>query len=89
MIIWRIELEIPTYSFQWRARVYNKCNLVPRVLSLNSRKNPGAAGHVVIKIWEPKETGGGKKSKQLTLWQKLLCQGPRGLCHLVYYQLII
>ena len=29
-------------------------NLVPRVLSLASRKNPVAAGHVAPRIWEPK-----------------------------------
>ena len=46
-----------------------------------------AAGHVAPRTWEPK-TREGKKSKQLSLWQKLLCQGPREDCRLLYYRLM-
>ena len=38
----------------------------------------------IIKIWEPKVREG-KKSKYLSLWQKLLGRGPRGVCRLVYF----
>ena len=53
-------------------------------LLLRERTLQVTAGHVAPKIWEPKIREG-KKSRSLSLWQRLFSPGPRGVCRHVYY----